>query len=325
MQLNQKNQDWAPRALKNPALKNRAGRMAAGKNPALKNPALKNPALKNPAWIRSRRGRAVLGAAAVPLAITFLAGCTGHGALTVNGTAGPADVGSSTSASASSPASASPTSASGGGAASTKPATSTSHKGCPAGGAAIPSGAGTAHTVDLDGDGKGDTIWLKDISGRRTLGVRTASGAGFTRTFQSAAPQAAGALANRLSDGSAVILLDTGRAVPLYAVVGCKIIESVNAQGQQYSFDLGFTGYGTGVGCPLVGGNRRLTGYNTVVGTGGKNKVTRTTIIMSGGGAKARNGSAVILGTSFTDDSGTVKIARSVTCGSAKMAGEPVS
>src|SRR4051812_18089098 len=52
--------------------------------------------------------------------------------------------------------------------------------GCPVGGPTIPAGAGTARTTDLDGDGRADTIWLADLNGRRTLGVRTASGAGFT-------------------------------------------------------------------------------------------------------------------------------------------------
>jgi hypothetical protein len=271
---------------------------------------------------RGRRpGRMVLGAVALPVALTLLTGCSGHGTLTATGTAGPVDVGSSASSTAAASAS---TGSAGGGTATTRPAsTGGSHKGCPAGGTAIPSGAGTARTVDLDGDGKADTIWLKDIGSNRTLGVRTASGAGFTRTFQSAAPQAAVAFANRLSDGSAVILLDTGRAVPLYAVVGCRIVPGLNAQGQQYTFDLGFTGYGTGVGCPVIGSHRRLAGYNTSEQPGGLSKVTRTTITLSAGGAKARNGSAVTLGTKFTNSSATFKIAHTVACGSAKPAAEP--
>jgi hypothetical protein len=275
-------------------------------------------------WGRSRTGRAVLCAAVVPFAITFLTACSGHGTVTVNGTAGPADVASS---SASTPGGATATSDSGGGSdgtTSTKPpATTVSHKGCPAGGTAVPKGAGTAGTVDLDGDGRGDTIWLKDINGKRTLGVHTASGAGFTRVFQSSAPQTAGAIANRLSDGSAVILLDTGRAVPLYAVVGCQIVPSRNVQGQQYSFDLGFTQYGTGVACPVIGSSRRLVGYNSVEGSSGKSTVTRTTITLSAGGARAKNGTKVTLGTAFASDSGTVKTAHSVTCGAARMASEP--
>jgi hypothetical protein len=276
--------------------------------------------------------RVLTGVLAVPAALTLLAGCGPFGrndTITVHASAGPADVGSSPSGAAStgsgdgtstggSPVrTTGPTSGSGSG----SPATG---KGCPAGGTAIPAGAGRARTTDLDGDGKADTVWLADAGTRRTLGVRTASGAGFSRAFQSAAPQGAGAIANTLADGSAIILLNTGRSAQLYTVTGCAIVPSLNAQGQQYTFDEGFTGYGTGVGCPDNGAGRQLVGYQAKPNTAGTSfTVSRTTISLSSGGRKASNGSTVVLGTGLPSSSATVKLAQDVSCGSAPAALEP--
>jgi len=196
--------------------------------------------------------------------------------------------------------------------------------GCPAGGTTIPPGAGTARTADLDGDGRADTIWLADLNGERTLGVRTASGAGFTTTFQSAAPQAASAVAGLVQRDIPVILLDTGRAAPVYTVADCAIVPTRNVQGNQYTFDKGFTGYGTGAGCVQIEGTRRyLVGYLAETEDGQSFTVTRTRIDLSDNGREARNGTTTTLGTHLSANSATVRAAQQIRCGTDATAHEP--
>jgi hypothetical protein len=261
--------------------------------------------------------------------LALLAGCgalNGKDTITMtNATAGPADAGqASASASASNgstgAATIKATTTSSGG-------TTTGGKGCPAGGAAIPAGAGTAGTADLDGDGKGDTIWLAGKGDTRLLGVRTATGARFSTVFSSASPVSASAVAGRLGDGSAVILLDLSRETKLYAVVNCTIVASRNTQGNQYTFDQGFTGYGTGAGCPSLGSSgRHLVGYLAKPNADGSRfRVTRTTISLGSHGAKASNAATVTLGRALRPNSAVVKLAQSVTCGTGARAFEPES
>jgi hypothetical protein len=274
----------------------------------------------------SRAARATVCALAATAVLAVLAGCgviNGKDPITVSGTAGPVDAGqtsmptTSTKPATTKPASSEP--------ADTKPASSTG-QGCAAGGSAVPAGAGKATTADLDGDGKPDTIWLADVANQRTLGVRTASGANFSTSFSDAAPENATAVAGRLGDGSAVILLDFSRETKLYAVVDCRIVAAKNTQGQQYTFDEGFTGYGTGVGCPVIGSTRHLVGYLAEANpTGNTYTVTRTTISLSNGGAKAVNAGTSTLGSKLPASSQTVKLAQAVTCGTGHTAVEPVS
>lgn len=276
---------------------------------------------------QGRVRRAMIGMITAPVALIIVAGC-GSGQGTITGAAGPADAGQtapeqttsaapSTTSGSSTPTSAGSTTTSSGGGSS---------KGCAPGGPALPAGAKPVSTADLDGDGKADSIWLADPGGTRTLGVRTARGARFTTSFTSAAPQSATAVAGRLGSGAAVILLDTGRSVSLYAVIDCKIVPSVNVKGTQYTFDKGFTGYGSGVACPVIGSTRKLAGYLATASSDGSTfKVTRTVIDLSRGGAKATNGSTTTLGTALPASSLIVKVAQGVGCGSSGRALEPQS
>jgi hypothetical protein len=273
--------------------------------------------------------RAITGLVAAPIALIILTACGGSNGTTVSATAGPADAGqtettaaapSTSTGSTGSTTPAKATSSGGGGSSSG----SSGSKGCAPGGPAVPAGAKPVGTADLDGDGKLDSIWLADPGTTRTLGVKTARGARFTTTFTSAAPQTATAVAGRMSSGAAVILLDTGRSVSLYAVVNCKIVPSINVKGTQYTFDKGFTGYGSGVGCPVVGSTRHLAGYLATASSDGSTfKVTRTVIDLSEGGAKAANGTTTTLGKALPASSSIVKIAQSVSCGASGQALEP--
>ncbi len=277
----------------------------------------------------SRPARRSLAALALaPALLLALAACGSDKTpnAVAGATAGPAGVSDSATTDDGDPSSAPSTPAS---SSTTKTSTSDAGgddtKGCAQGGGSVPANADSALVGDLDGDGAQDEVWLADKGSQRTLGVETSSGGVFSTTFTSASPIAASAVANRLGDGSAVILLSTGRSAALYAVVDCKIVPTKNKEGAQYTFDLGFGDFGTGVACPTANGALYLAGYNTVASDRkGYADVTRTRIDLSSSGAKAANGTKAALG-EFGNDSATYKIAHGVSCGDSETAKEPQS
>ncbi|GAA4285736.1 hypothetical protein [Georgenia daeguensis] len=243
-----------------------------------------------------RRLAALVSAALVALAT---AGCggTGDDGGTAAPTSSPVPTASPTAGTTSAPPSSSPS-------------------GCPAGGQ-VPDVAATAPTVDLDGDGETDTLWLSGGQDR-TLGAETASGAVLSTRFSSGSPFAASALAQRLADGSAIVLLDTGRSVALYAVVDCGLVATTNVQGRQYTFDLGFTGHGTGVSCADVGAGLQLVGLNALPAEAGDTfQVTRTPIELHDGGRSARHGTTEVVADGVPADDPAVTDARTVSCADA--------
>jgi hypothetical protein len=101
-------------------------------------------------------------------------------------------------------------------------------------------------------------------------------------------------------------------------------VPSLNPQGQQYTFDLQeLTGYGTGAGCPMVGSARQLVGYLAKYVAQNDYTVTQTTVVLSGGGSHARNGTTTVLGKHVAQDSELWRRAHSVTCGTGGQAREP--
>jgi hypothetical protein len=281
----------------------------------------------------------------LPLALLLLSGCGlvsgSSGTVTIAGTAGPAGVGESPSDSSpvtnsdpnSTPTSSRsprPTDTSGGsGGSGGKNTGSTKGKGCAAGGASIPPEADLAQAGDLDGDGKGDTLWIGfNQNDQQTFGVQTASGARFSMRFSTVNdPQRASSSVwgDRLGDGTAVILLDTSNEVRLYAVVDCSIVVTRNKQNNQYIFDRGNLGNGTGVGCPVIGSTgRHLVGYLAEEKNNGYS-VSRTAIVLSQGGRRATNGSTTVLGTALSKNSTTVLSANNVGCGVSRRAEEQAS
>jgi hypothetical protein len=93
-----------------------------------------------------------------------------------------------------------------------------------------------------------------------------------------------------------------------------------NPQGEQYAFDLGFTGYGTGVGCTDLDGDgvRDLVGFLADAdGTG----YTATAVVLDG--PRARNSDV----STHVSDAGAdaVERARSVTCGDLTLADDGVT
>lgn len=266
------------------------------------------------------KSRAMVFALGLSMALALLSGCSlssgSHGTITLEETAVPA--GAETTASPSS----SPTTAE-------EAATVTEGKGCPAGGASLPEDAGVAKGGDLDGDGNRDTIWLGfDKDHKQVLGVETASGARFSMRFSTEDdPDRRGSSmwADKLGDGTIVILLDTGFQVRLYAVVDCSIVVTRNVQGNQYTFDKGKLGYGTGVGCPAIGSSgRHLVGYLAEESASGFS-VSRTVITFSDGGRRATNGATTVLGNALPESNETVLRAQNVDCGDSNQADEQAS
>jgi hypothetical protein len=180
----------------------------------------------------------------------------------------------------------------------------------------VPKGAGTHRVVDVDGDGKPDTAWITPGAERR-VGITTASGATFSAPIDSASPERATAIVQRVEpDGVPIVLVDTGREVLLYSAAGCHLTETQNADGSQYSFDKGFTGYGTGVECVPSGDSLRLAGLLATKNDGKATyKVTRTFVLLEGEASEARNGATDVVAKSAVESSSNVKRAHQTTCG----------
>ena len=244
----------------------------------------------------------------------LLAGCSSG---TDSATGGADRTSAASSSPTSSAAGPSPTGTSGG-----APATGAGkRKGCRSSGSGVPGGAASAPTLDVDGDGRADTEWIaRDPAsdGSITFGVTTASGGTFTGSIATASPvQRSVLVADVTGKGTLIVLGSDGRQVLLFAISNCQIVPVENIQGRQYAFDLGFTGYGTGVGCVDVDGNgtRDLAGL-LANGT----TVTRTAVELNG--PRATNGPS---STVADASQAQLDLAHQVTCGDLTLTGDGVS
>jgi hypothetical protein len=122
--------------------------------------------------------------------------------------------------------------------------------------------------------------------------------------------------------GPAIILLNLSREVQLFDVVDCQIVPTKNAEGQQYKFDEGFTGYGTGVECARSDNGYALAGLQAVEKKTGWT-VTSTAITLNDFGKSATNGATKTLAQNASADSAIVKRAHSVSCGPGATVSEP--
>lgn len=160
------------------------------------------------------------------------------------------------------------------------PSPSATSTGCAPSGDGVPATAQVVTTLDLDGDGSADQLWIDDQGEARTLGVTTASGATFTHPIDLAGPAGASALALRPApDDPGLVLLSDNRVADLLMVQDCALVDVTDAEGQPWQFDLGFAGNGTGVGCVDLTGDGRpdLVGLNDVDG-----RIERTQITLTG-------------------------------------------
>jgi hypothetical protein len=197
-------------------------------------------------------------------------------------------------------------------------ASSSGAAGCAPAGNGVPAGADAKESLDVDGDGRADTEWIATEpagDGSVTFGVTTASGATFSSVIRSASPVARSVLvADVTGDGELIALASDGRQVLLYGISDCQLVPEQNEQGQQYAFDLGFTGFGTGVGCADADGD----GVRDLVGlllqppgaTNAEAVVQQTIVVLDG--PVARNGATT---SSPAGDEARQQAAQSVTCG----------
>jgi hypothetical protein len=271
---------------------------------------------------RAGRGRfrpLTLTVVAVSAAVLALSGCARTDEpVPVGGTAGPAGFGSPSRSGSEISATATPAVG----------------PGCTAGGAAVPKDSNWVGTDDLDGDGLTDQLWLAHDDDLRLLGVTTASGARFSiilNQYDAGAEEqrtgdSVSAVAGRLSDGSAVIMVDFGRSAGLYSVVNCYVVALTNVEGRPYLFDRGYAGTGDGAGCPVAESKRVLVGYLAEYNsTKNTYRVTRTAINVDTEGRRATNGRSDVLGTGLPEGSTVVNRAQSVTCGDNNIVSEPAS
>jgi len=204
-------------------------------------------------------------------------------------------------------------------------ATTAADPGCPATPSGQPTGvpetADSAATLDVDGDGRPDTLWIDDetaVGGGVPFGVSTASGGDFYENFASASPVTRSVLvADVTGSGELVALASDGRAVQLWAISDCSLVPVQNAQGQQYTFDLGFTGFGTGVGCADVDGD----GTRDLLGLlADSTSITSTVVDLDG--ARATNGTSSTIADATPQQ---LDAAHQVTCGDLTIAADGVT
>lgn len=187
--------------------------------------------------------------------------------------------------------------------------------GCAPTDATAPSGADVVTVIDVDGDDRPDQAWLSGGASRR-FGITTASGATFSTPIESASPIAASAVVERVqADGIPIALVDLGREALVYSLAGCAVTPVQNAQGEPYTFDRGFAGTGTGVGCTADDGSLRLAGLDAVADADGTYTVTRTFVDLSAEGRDATNGSPEQVATGAAADDAVVTTAQEVSCG----------
>lgn len=124
----------------------------------------------------------------------------------------------------------------------------------------IPEGARSASTIDVDGDLEADRQWVTE-DGR--FGVTTTTGVTSsvrpTNFSGGAEPTALVADVSSQGNGPVIMLVAGSRTVDLYRWTGCALEPVINADGDQYQFDL--TGqHGTGVGCTNIDSTPQLVG-----------------------------------------------------------------
>ncbi|MBU8855829.1 MULTISPECIES: hypothetical protein [unclassified Micromonospora] len=247
-----------------------------------------------------RRPTVMLATALVILGTTGLSGCTGEEAAAP---AAPTTPGTATTTGTPSPAT--PTAGAPG---------SGTGPGCPANEDRIPPGSRSVSTGDLDHDGRRDTLFLVD-DGENSIGVRTATGLTTSTRFSVAEPSELEPHGFLIADGSSFILLGGSRQAYLFAFVGCRVVVTRNAEGEQYRFDNGFARSGTGVGCLRGSDGLTLVGLRAERTTDGdRYQIRRTVIEPMQLGRSARNGPTSVSETGLTREAAFDKVRTGYPC-----------
>lgn len=178
--------------------------------------------------------------------------------------------------------------------------------------------------VDVDGDGQEDQGWVGIGPDGVVVGINTAAGGGAYVPFESGSPVERSLLAvNANEEGPVELFLSDGRTVSLYAFVDCDIVPVTNEQGEIYQFSLGFTGFGTGVGCAQINGRSELVGFN-VEATDDDGTVHWTRTVIKLHGTEARNGDTTSGVFHSPADDAEIELLHGVSCGNLTMADDGI-
>jgi hypothetical protein len=122
--------------------------------------------------------------------------------------------------------------------------------------------------------------------------------------------------------GEFIALASDNRQALLYGISSCSFVPELNAQGQQYAFDLGFGNFGTGVGCVDANndGTTDLVGLKYEPETNGAGTIERTIVELNG--PQARNGATDTVPVTRASE---IDEAQMVGCGDVTLANDGVS
>jgi hypothetical protein len=277
--------------------------------------------------------------AAVAVAACLLAGCGGdddEGAGTATTTAttdaGSGTTGAPTTADTTTASTATSTTAST--TASTTTSTTgevatstTSSGGCVADAPDEPPGsAAIGEVADVDGDGRPDTAWVgSQPDGTRRVGIVTAGGVGTEVQVDTGSPIPSSVLVADADETAPVeIFVSDGRTVSLFAFVDCAIQPVRNPQGEQYLFDLGFRGTGTGVGCVDADGDGRRDLVGLLAGAPDGDTVPWSRTIVELDGLGASNGASDSGSYTEPGDDAAVELLHTVSCGDATITADGI-
>lgn len=264
--------------------------------------------------------------AAVGLLAVLAAGCSSDGS--DDGAAATTATTAATGSTAPEPTTSAPATT-GGSATTAGEATSTTSApaaGCTTPGSGAPAGAVSKQVDDLDGDGRPDVVWIADAQGdgQVSVGVTTAAGGSTAVAFDSASPVRRSVLvADADEQGPVELFFDDGRSVGLHAFVDCTIVPVEDQEGAPYTFSLGFTDHGTGVGCIDTPDGRRLAGLDRGEQVGSTVPWTSTVVDLDG--TVATNGAEAEGSYTVPADDAEIALLSTVTCGDRTVDADGVS
>lgn len=205
--------------------------------------------------------------------------------------------------------------------------TATTSPPCTSGAAEPPAGAATREIADVDGDATPDQVWIAQAEdGSVEVGITTAAGGGATAPFDSASPVRRSVLVVDADDqGPIELFFDDGRLVQLHAFVDCRIVPVTNPEGETYTFGLGFTDVGTGIGCVDTDEGRRLVGLDVDEEAAEGDTVGWSRTIVELDGTEASNGPVETGTYTRPEDDAAIELLRAVTCGDLTMADDGVT
>ncbi len=165
----------------------------------------------------------------------------------------------------------------------------------------------------------GGTVWA---SGNGLVGVTTGEGTGTIRVPNASPMPLQAMVVDAQLDGRKQLLVSTGRGVHLYSLLGCRILDVYNGQGQPFVFDLeNLRGNGTGVGCEDLGDGRHLVALQAFPDGDGVS-VRRTEININGSQETTGMSDAATFGLSDTVPGNAS--ASTISCGDQTMAKDGV-